>query len=444
MDSAMDSIYYNLIDLTSSVMGNFTSWLSVKTFTFTPVPGAYLVITGWNSVGASCGNGGFSIRCTGGNLPAINRPAHWDTYPSSVALSPTDNHRWGQSGGWTGPCRSGSNFSLAGAPSGTLRMWTRGQYAAFRFRTPDSAVYPIVARNGTCLTGQAPAHRRSLVLMQPCNPAFRRQRWSYDRESGRIFNWFGRCLSSPERQLPGGIVLVSYCNSASMNQLWSYTEATGLIQSRDGICLDVPDPRTDVVTKFLHMGNCNPAALMQPWVVGQLIQIKSLNGICITAQQPTATDVDPTMRLCVNDTLQQFWTYNQDSGLLMNRFGRCLDAFQRNQNGGRIRLMSCDGANPNQQWNFDPTTGQLKSRSGLCFASPTPNQDGGKVWTWSCNATDAGQQWQMGPPPASFLQLSAAVPHVRRVAVDASGGLQEAAALEPVALVEGEAEEDGM
>merc|ERR1712070_73757 len=46
---------------------------------------------------------------------------------------------------------------------------------------------------------------------------------------------------------------------------------------------------------------------------------------------------------------------------------KCLDASQRNHNGGRIWMYHCNWSNHNQQWNFDSSTGLIRNSHGLCM-----------------------------------------------------------------------------
>merc|ERR1712100_751902 len=73
--------------------------------------------------------------------------------------------------------------------------------------------------------------------------------------------------------------------------------------------------------------------------------------------------------------------------------GICLDASQRNTNGGKVHMWSCDTSNQNQQWRYDAGTGQIKNRYGICLDASQRNTDGGKVQMYSCSTSNANQKW---------------------------------------------------
>merc|ERR1712006_22245 len=75
------------------------------------------------------------------------------------------------------------------------------------------------------------------------------------------------------------------------------------------------------------------------------------------------------------------------SSQIKARHGKCLDASERNKNGGKVHMWDCNTLNPNQQWRYDAVTLQIKSSDGRCLDASERNKNGGKVHMWDCNTS---------------------------------------------------------
>jgi hypothetical protein len=73
--------------------------------------------------------------------------------------------------------------------------------------------------------------------------------------------------------------------------------------------------------------------------------------------------------------------------------GKCLDASQRNSNGGKVHMWQCDIHNENQHWTYNRATSQIKSRKGICLDASQRGSNGGKIHMWPCNTNNANQQF---------------------------------------------------
>merc|ERR1712070_1068587 len=83
------------------------------------------------------------------------------------------------------------------------------------------------------------------------------------------------------------------------------------------------------------------------------------------------------------------------SSQIKARHGKCLDASERNKNGGKVHMWDCNTSNQNQQWDYDSGTGQIKARHGKCLDASERNKNGGKVHIWDCNTSNQNQQWDL-------------------------------------------------
>ena len=62
---------------------------------------------------------------------------------------------------------------------------------------------------------------------------------------------------------------------------------------------------------------------------------------------------------CSNSNKRQRWSYNKQTGQLMNANGYCLDARQRMTTGGKVHMWTCMGGNKNQKWSMFTQPGVL-------------------------------------------------------------------------------------
>ena len=83
---------------------------------------------------------------------------------------------------------------------------------------------------------------------------------------------------------------------------------------------------------------------------------------------------------------------NSPTIALQNRDGVCLDALQRNKNGGRLQTWNCDVDNLNQMWQLDSESGLIKNADGVCLTDMSADGPGALV-TWACDQQSKLQQW---------------------------------------------------
>jgi len=123
LDNVLTHISYNGESLSTS--GDWSSWKSVKTFSFVPVSGAYLEIGGYESDSCNgCKCSGLLLECDSG---FISSTSDWEAVGSSSELV-------GASSGYGSLCESSSSFSLKGQTSDAQKIWPSGgeKYAWFR------------------------------------------------------------------------------------------------------------------------------------------------------------------------------------------------------------------------------------------------------------------------------------------------------------------------
>merc|ERR1711912_156053 len=99
------------------------------------------------------------------------------------------------------------------------------------------------------------------------------------------------------------------------------------------------------------------------------------------------------MWACNVKNQNQQWRYTAATGQIKATHGKCLDASQRNTNGGKVHMWACNVKNQNQQWRYTAATGQIKATHGKCLDAAQRNTNGGKVHMWSCHTGNQNQQW---------------------------------------------------
>merc|ERR1711865_834222 len=103
----------------------------------------------------------------------------------------------------------------------------------------------------------------------------------------------------------------------------------------------------------------------------------------------------PVMYGCNTANRSQKWDYNSATGLIKSSYGVCLDASQRNRQGGKVRMWGCNARNYNQQWSYNKLTGQIKNKHGICLDASGRTSQNGLVHMWRCNVRNANQQWKI-------------------------------------------------
>ena len=69
----------------------------------------------------------------------------------------------------------------------------------------------------------------------------------------------------------------------------------------------------------------------------------------------------------IHRTMTYLYRPSEDKNQIKVKDGICLDASERNQNGGKVHMWNCDANNKNQQWSYNPSTMQIKVTDGLCL-----------------------------------------------------------------------------
>lgn len=96
--------------------------------------------------------------------------------------------------------------------------------------------------------------------------------------------------------------------------------------------------------------------------------------------------------------VNQQWRYDATTLQIKSGGGYCLDASERNKNGGRVHMWDCDTRNLNQQWDYDSRTGQVKVRHGKCLDTPWLGW-WGWVQMFDCDTNNSNQQWDITASP---------------------------------------------
>ncbi|CAJ1458005.1 unnamed protein product [Effrenium voratum] len=122
----VEAVYYDGMELTSTLTGDLLDFNSSKEFRFRHSQGAYLAITVRGDTGV-CGRDAFHISCTNG----VNSEG-WEVFGSTGVVDAT--HRQGGGSGWTAPCAS----SWPATP-GVRGVWAEGATeATFRWLDLES------------------------------------------------------------------------------------------------------------------------------------------------------------------------------------------------------------------------------------------------------------------------------------------------------------------
>jgi hypothetical protein len=129
--------------------------------------------------------------------------------------------------------------------------------------------------------------------------------------------------------------------------------------------------------------------------------IEARYGICLDAEERNKNGGKVHMWTCNSNNKNHQWDYTDSIGRIKARHGLCLDAPQRKTKGSKVQMWSCFTSSKNQQWKYDPSSGLMKVRHGprhgdLCLDASSRNTNGGKVILWECDADNKNQQWSLG------------------------------------------------
>jgi len=123
-------------------------------------------------------------------------------------------------------------------------------------------------------------------------------------------------------------------------------------------------------------------------------QIKATHGKCLDASQRNRNGGKVHMWDCNVNNHNQQWRWSPSSnGQIKAKHGKCLDASQRNRKGGKVHMWDCNTGNHNQQWTIGG--GQIKATHGKCLDASQRNRNGGLVHMWDCNENNHNQMWSL-------------------------------------------------
>lgn len=124
-----------------------------------------------------------------------------------------------------------------------------------------------------------------------------------------------------------------------------------------------------------------------------LPRIQHRHGICLDASQRNTEGGKVHMYDCMTSNYNQDWSYDGGSGEIKNQHGMCLDARDRRKRGIEVAMWKCQG-NDNQRWTYNSHTGQIKIWDGICLDSPQKSENHGRVHMWDCHNGE-NQKWKI-------------------------------------------------
>merc|ERR1712137_226767 len=133
-------------------------------------------------------------------------------------------------------------------------------------------------------------------------------------------------------------------------------------------------------------------------------------GLCLDASERNKDGGKVHMWTCDRGNHNQQWIFDVEKGRIQNAHGKCLDASERSKDGGKVHMWSCIDNEPNQEWQYDPPTGQIKNLHGICLDASDRSSKGGKVHMWECNTANDNQKWRIGTPMSRARSRRAPAP----------------------------------
>jgi len=147
IDNEIRKVYYNNVDITSTVVGSLNDWTIQKTVTFVEVSGASLAISGYNLEDSGCSTGGFSIVCnstlaSSAYYTLSSTQSAWKSFGSTFEADTGSLMSGVSTTTWDVPCVSTSGYYLAGVSPSPPKLWAANglKYAVFRYDPPVSTV----------------------------------------------------------------------------------------------------------------------------------------------------------------------------------------------------------------------------------------------------------------------------------------------------------------
>ncbi|KAK3248571.1 hypothetical protein CYMTET_41965 [Cymbomonas tetramitiformis] len=127
--------------------------------------------------------------------------------------------------------------------------------------------------------------------------------------------------------------------------------------------------------------------------------LRSKFGFCLETEGDGRAATKVHMSSCDSSKLEQKWQYDGTMISSAKFPGMCLDAAERNSDGGLVHLWNCDPSIRNQHWRITDSGGdhvEIKATHGKCLdvSHNTRNTEGGLVHMWSCGGqTNDNQKW---------------------------------------------------
>mmetsp|Transcript_21250 Transcript_21250/g.56224 ORF Transcript_21250/g.56224 Transcript_21250/m.56224 type:complete len:874 (+) Transcript_21250:50-2671(+) len=125
--------------------------------------------------------------------------------------------------------------------------------------------------------------------------------------------------------------------------------------------------------------------------------IRSKQGVCLDAAAPGGNGSLVQMMICVPGKKSQQWAFTQKTGAIANQLGLCLAA-ESPQDLSSLRTLACDESDWDQKWDFYADKARIANWHGPCLDAAERNIDGGMVYMRGvCNEENPNQQWEWGP-----------------------------------------------
>jgi len=142
--------------------------------------------------------------------------------------------------------------------------------------------------------------------------------------------------------------------------------------------------------------------------------VRNQHGICLDAKRRRDRGGTVHMWDCQQSGEQDEWNKNQHWNLVVDsedaevvqgevksHDGICLDSSEA-MNGGKVWMWPCSKSNKRQQWSYNKQTGQLMNANGYCLDARQRMTTGGKVHMWTCMIGNKNQRWALLQHPSGL------------------------------------------
>jgi len=141
--------------------------------------------------------------------------------------------------------------------------------------------------------------------------------------------------------------------------------------------------------------------------------IRAKHGFCLDTAEPHKNGSQVQMMTCKPGSDSQAWQWEKTTGQIKNKLGLCLSTDTFNELSV-LRAVECDCALDNcwnQQFSFAADKGTFKNWRGPCLDAGERNRDGGSVYLRSCNSDNWNQQFEMGALEDMDVPKVEPIPH---------------------------------